>query len=169
MGVVLVDSSVQPRCADGGCQLVGYRQNDFTAAWWLVPDSIGGFNQSLSTGTLRRQYNNTTFQYDDDNHLIRSAFWIDSLYGTPTLPQGLPVRYSASEEYRYDALGRRVWVRVLRDDNCQYAQKSSGCRSSVTRVVWDGSQIAGEIRTAATSSTLLSEEWDSDGGLFGGS
>jgi RHS repeat-associated protein len=50
----------------------------------------------------------------------------------------------AFEDYRYDALGRRVQVRTRMDSVCQ----GSGCNSSLRWVVWDGSEIAAEIRGA---------------------
>ncbi|HEX5387138.1 MAG TPA: RHS repeat-associated core domain-containing protein [Gemmatimonadales bacterium] len=61
------------------------------------------------------------------------------------------VRYSAPseqataafEEYRYDALGRRVWRRSrYRDLECM----PEGCRPDLVRYVWDGDQLLGEIQ-----------------------
>ena len=52
----------------------------------------------------------------------------------------------ATETYRYDALGRRVWVRSVKDSLCYYAERSSGCHNTLTRTIWDGAQILGEIR-----------------------
>lgn len=46
------------------------------------------------------------------------------------------------EEYRYDALGRRVTVRARRGSYCT----SESCHSTLDRVVWDGDQILHEIR-----------------------
>jgi RHS repeat-associated protein len=73
--------------------------------------------------------------------------------GTTTL-QG----HTAFEEYRYDALGRRIWVRARRwcDDT-----QGAGCGadavscqvSSVRRTVWDGNQELAEIEMPATDST----------------
>jgi len=47
------------------------------------------------------------------------------------------------EDYRYDALGRRVLVRSRADTTCQYQHV---CRSTIQRTVWDGDQILYEIR-----------------------
>ncbi len=47
------------------------------------------------------------------------------------------------EEYRYDALGRRVLVRSRRPSTC-----SSPCEAFVSRTVWDGDQILYEIRSS---------------------
>jgi RHS repeat-associated protein len=66
---------------------------------------------------------------------------------SPPAPQtlhvaGVPYWYlGAYEEYRYDALGRRVLKRSRRE-NCNEAF----CPSHIERYVWDGSSILTEIR-----------------------
>jgi len=50
------------------------------------------------------------------------------------------------EEYRYDALGRRVLVRTRSEYTCH---NTSDCDLSVRRFVWDGDQILYEIRYPA--------------------
>jgi RHS repeat-associated protein len=55
----------------------------------------------------------------------------------------------ALEDYRYDALGRRVLVHSLRD----WCSAPGDCRSNIMRVVWDGDQILGEIRMPGYSNT----------------
>src|SRR5579872_1188251 len=61
----------------------------------------------------------------------------------------------AYEEYRYDALGRRVLVRRRRD---QWCINTTGCYSTMTRTVWDGDQVLFEVRvpawTAVSADTL---------------
>lgn len=53
--------------------------------------------------------------------------------------------YTVFEEYRYDALGRRVWVRARRTcDNDNYVPTCS--RSDLRRVVWDGDSELYEIQ-----------------------
>jgi RHS repeat-associated protein len=52
----------------------------------------------------------------------------------------------AFEEYRYDALGRRVLVRTRSEYTCS---NTSDCDLSVRRFVWDGDQILYEIRYPA--------------------
>ncbi|HEU0014978.1 MAG TPA: AHH domain-containing protein [Longimicrobium sp.] len=47
----------------------------------------------------------------------------------------------AFEEYRYDALGRRVLVRTDQDWAC-----ANNCVKGLTRTVWDGDQVLHEIR-----------------------
>jgi len=63
--------------------------------------------------------------------------------------------YEEREEYRYDALGRRIWRRLVRPDTyCEFMDKASGCLSVVERTVWDGDQMLAEVRTdGGTSAT----------------
>ncbi len=55
---------------------------------------------------------------------------------------------SAFEEYRYDALGRRVLVRRRLDPACQVE-----CTSTIERFVWDGDDILAEIRAPGQDGT----------------
>jgi len=55
------------------------------------------------------------------------------------------------EEYRYDALGRRVLVHALRDSLC-YLSNGGDCSSFDLRVVWDGDQVLAEDRQSSPSS-----------------
>ncbi|MEO6982415.1 MAG: RHS repeat-associated core domain-containing protein, partial [Edaphobacter sp.] len=69
--------------------------------------------------------------------------------------------HTAFEEYRYDALGRRVWTRARRwcDDvtGATGGADAVACEiSSVTRTVWDGSRELAEIEMPATDSTASS-------------
>jgi hypothetical protein len=54
---------------------------------------------------------------------------------------------AVSEQYRYDAFGRRVLVRTLHDAGCTAA----GCESTIQRFVWDGDQLLYETRGQADS------------------
>jgi RHS repeat-associated protein len=56
-----------------------------------------------------------------------------------------PIKFTF-EEYRYDALGRRVWVRARRD--CDWIDYKAECRylAFVRRTVWDGAQELAEIQ-----------------------
>ncbi len=54
------------------------------------------------------------------------------------------------EEYRYDALGRRVLVRSRRPSTC-----SSPCEAYVARTVCDGDQILYEIRSSGETGVNL--------------
>ncbi len=63
---------------------------------------------------------------------------------------------AAFEEYRYDALGRRVLVRTRSESHCGLR-----CRNAITRGVWDGDQILYEISSpGATSATVAQLEQD---------
>jgi len=63
---------------------------------------------------------------------------------------------AAFEEYRYDALGRRVLVRTRSEFHC-----GLHCRNAITRFVWDGDQILYEISSpGATSATVAQLEQD---------
>jgi len=55
------------------------------------------------------------------------------------------------DEYRYDALGRRIMVRERRDDlsNQMYAY------STLDRVIWDGNQVLFELRAPGGSTANL--------------
>jgi RHS repeat-associated protein len=52
------------------------------------------------------------------------------------------MKRGAYEDYRYDALGRRVLVRSQR----VWCTSGGDCWSNIERVIWDGDQILGEIR-----------------------
>ena len=62
------------------------------------------------------------------------------------------------EEYRYDALGRRVAVRSRFDATQCSSARPEACRSRVTRTVWDGDQLLLELR-ATGESTDYHTEW----------
>ncbi len=66
------------------------------------------------------------------------------------------------EEYRYDALGRRVLVR----SRCSNQRSNSWCRGYIERTVWDGDQVLYEIRAKGDdSASTVDEENDFfDGG-----
>ncbi|MDB4951401.1 MAG: hypothetical protein JWM27_4050, partial [Gemmatimonadetes bacterium] len=59
-----------------------------------------------------------------------------------------PNERSAFEEYRYDALGRRVLVRSRQEFAC-----TSRCVSFVRRTVWDGDQVLAEIQAPGQTGT----------------
>lgn len=57
------------------------------------------------------------------------------------------------EEYRYDALGRRILVRSRRTG----PTTSSNRDGYVERTIWDGSQVLGEIRTFGRDTATVAE------------
>jgi len=53
------------------------------------------------------------------------------------------------EEYRYDALGRRVWTRTRRFCPEEWPDRKQECAfGTVQRTVWDGDEVLHEIRAA---------------------
>jgi RHS repeat-associated protein len=68
-------------------------------------------------------------------------------------------RRSAFEEYRYDALGRRVLVRTRSEHVCQ-----GNCLNTLRRIVWDGDQVLYEI-SAPGGSTATAAQMEADTGL----
>jgi RHS repeat-associated protein len=63
------------------------------------------------------------------------------------------------EEYRYDALGRRVWVRTA--INCQPSTSLECGTSAVQRTMWDGSAEVAELRAPYDAGNPALEETDS--------
>ncbi|HEX6807355.1 MAG TPA: RHS repeat-associated core domain-containing protein [Gemmatimonadaceae bacterium] len=103
---------------------------------WTDPGN--GYNDWMY---LRYQISDS---YDESNRLVSYQMVYDTVAQFYREQQLQP--YSASETYRYDALGRRVWYRSIKGAQCTYVEASSGCHSTLTRVIWDGAQILGEIR-----------------------
>ncbi len=62
------------------------------------------------------------------------------------------------EEYRYDALGRRVWVRSW--TTCEPTNAIDCVTPYVRRVIWDGAQELAEIQVPVDSTNLGIEEMD---------
>ena len=98
---------------------------------------------TTSSGSL---YEATINYYDGADRL--------RIFNRATGPFGFddsrPGHRSVSEEYRYDALERRVWVRSRRGPTCQTANNSE-CSSYVERTMYDGPQIAMQIRSPGAS------------------
>ena len=114
------------------------------------------FNGGFSDDTLFLDQT-TNNEYDGERRMVESDFVFDS---TNTL-RGTFYVYVSPETYRYDALGRRVWVRSIKGKDCPKVNASSGCHSTVTRTVWDGYQVAIEIRTVG-SDTIPKEQLEND-------
>jgi RHS repeat-associated protein len=101
--------------------------------------------------------------YNAERQLVRTMFYLDSAWNTSPPPLGYHA-YTSDETYRYDALGRRVYARVVRGPNCQNKDQSSGCRSTITRTIWDGDQIVAEVRIPGDSSLGAMLEQDTPEG-----
>jgi RHS repeat-associated protein len=99
------------------------------------------------------EYVSTVSLYDVELRLTQTTFRQDSV-------PGLRPNYAAyvsTENYRYDALGRRVYTRVVRGVDCAHHDGGSGCKSLLTRTVWDGSQILYEIQVPGDTGALQLE------------
>lgn len=96
--------------------------------------------------TLREE-RRTRHEYNARGQLVQTVYNFDSI----PAPRYLYQPYRSEESFRYDALGRRVWRRIIRGSNCQAQDPSSGCQSAVDRFVWDGNEILNEIRAAGDS------------------
>ena len=72
------------------------------------------------------------------------------------------------EEYRYDALGRRVWVRARREcDNGPGGTYAAYCEMGwVRRTVWDGDRELYEIQAPSSEMTYDSVRMEVDGGYL---
>ncbi|MGH7647091.1 MAG: RHS repeat-associated core domain-containing protein, partial [Gemmatimonadaceae bacterium] len=119
--------------------------------------SVGSVDTTLYTPAGERwlesgapkvgQGSTTSFNYYSADGLLMAVDHrsCTTTYGS-CIPQGpfeQPTTLTgAFEDYRYDALGRRVQVRTRMDNVCE----GTACVSSLMWVVWDGNQIAAEIR-----------------------
>ena len=135
----------------GGSILLSTRTHTFTG------HSDGG----SQTGWEIYEARVTTNSYNRDGRMEKSWFRLDTL-PNPQYAAGYQ-SYEATETYRYDALGRRIWTRMIRGKNCENKDKSSGCRSTVTRTVWDGDHILHEVRAPGTDTTYVDLEYDGPG------
>ncbi|HEX2207410.1 MAG TPA: hypothetical protein VHG93_06990, partial [Longimicrobium sp.] len=64
------------------------------------------------------------------------------------------------EEYRYDALGRRIIVRSDQSRLCNSSTQVQ-CVSHITRYVWSGDQVLWELRAPGGSGVDLEQTWGS--------
>jgi hypothetical protein len=102
-------------------------------------------------GTTRRVFNGTV--WEPVHEVASRSFW--------SADERLVVhqRYSGGfgggntegvyEEYRYDALGRRILVRTRRDGLCS---GHTACHGAITRFVWDGAVLLFEMRAPGAHS-----------------
>ncbi len=114
-------------------------------------------------GTYSVELRQTLNAYNAQQRLVLSRFMLDTTYYIP--PAGYK-RYYSQESYRYDALGRRIFTWVVRGANCPTKDQTSGCRSALTRTVWDGDQVLDEVRvqgdTTSPASVLESDAGTTD-------
>ena len=120
-------------------------------------------NVKLTWGWERTEPNVTTYDetrsyYSADEKL--AAFNRHVGQGQISEPGGV------FEQYRYDALGRRVHVRSRETTTC--ASSNWGACGYVERTVWDGSQILYEIRAPGGDAASLAINMEQDGYTLGG-
>jgi len=95
----------------------------------------------------------TTHGYRGDGRLVRVVRTASCLYLEATLECSRQVpdyhTQTRTETYRYDALGRRVWVKTVTPASA--AAITNGrcafrCDNTTRRTIWDGDQVLAEIR-----------------------
>ncbi|HEU4881014.1 MAG TPA: RHS repeat-associated core domain-containing protein [Longimicrobium sp.] len=112
------------------------------------PTSSGDGNQfTLATSSAVQQY----YGADETLRFLQKYDW-----------NGVR-RNGTFDEYRYDALGRRVLQRMRRDSLCYGA--GADCTSAIERYVWAGDQLLYEIRApGGDNATTATMESDAPGG-----
>lgn len=145
---------------DGYGNLVG-QVRETVMEPWKDPD---GHNDNDWIGLIRT----ITNQYDESNRLTWHQLVYDTIGGTYAQIQ--LDHYTATETYRYDPFGRRIWVRSIKGPECYAIEAASGCHSTLTRTIWDGAQILGEIRadgSDSASAVRLEDDTPSAGPNYG--
>jgi RHS repeat-associated protein len=153
---VTIDSLVQTHNVAGDLT----RLNERIIGAELCSDGQGGWSP-CEDQSLKRvvAYANTTNSYDSDGRLVlarketsndESAFWQPPGVRDPNSYDVYPkFERGVLEEYRYDALGRRVWVRAHRNEYCpgpRDRDSTYDCVSFVERTIYDGDHVLAEIR-----------------------
>ena len=114
-------------------------------------DAAGNLHATVTVNAgSPTQYSERVSYYALDGRLVAA----DARSGGGTSMLG----HTAFEEYRYDALGRRVWVRARRwcsdQSGAGYSGDEVNCDlSTVRRTVWRGSQELAEIQMPAADAT----------------
>jgi RHS repeat-associated protein len=103
-------------------------------------------------------YDETRSYYSADEKL--SAFNRHVGQGQVSEPGGV------FEGYRYDALGRRVFVRSRLTTNCNSGGAACGYAE---RTIWDGDQVLYEVRTPGGDASTYAYHMEEDGYTLGGS
>jgi RHS repeat-associated protein len=134
------DSATTPPALTGPSGLTYLASYDEAGNIWRT----AGWEPYHTGTTWAVTLNNAVSYYDAEDRL---TFFNRTLNLGPTSGAG-----GVFEEYRYDALGRRVLVRT----RCTSSPSDSMCRGHVERTVWDGSQSLYEIRAAGHDSVASS-------------
>ena len=106
--------------------------------------------------------------YNAQQQLIRSHYTLDTAFHTSDPPPNYKA-YNRVEYYRYDALGRRIFQRMVLDTGviCQHDDPVSGCKSLLTRTVWDGNQVLYDIRAPGDTNNAQQEDDDDEFDPYG--
>ena len=125
-----------------------YYEDDFVNGYDLAGNmtrSSGTFQYQYGQGpTEARYYTATRLYHAADNRLIVSERYYATEAG----------RSGAWEEYRYDALGRRVLSRTRRGlDDAWVGLCGGTCHEWIERTIWDGDNALYEARVNATDAS----------------
>jgi RHS repeat-associated protein len=157
-GTASTDTSIYDRA---GNRTFVFRQSQVS-----VPFTADSCTGSCISDTMPANMVDETVQFYGGDGRLRlldrhTCLSFNTLPPTDCDPVRLPLgnQRSAFEEYRYDALGRRILVRSRQMTYC-----AINCQNVVRRTVWDGDQVLAEIQApgaTGTSATLM----ENDGGL----
>lgn len=112
---------------------LGLRSYTYDADW-----NVTFYRQALSNG-----YQEDRMSYYDAENRLRAA---DYRKGYSQPPLYFPMK--VFEQYRYDALGRRIWVRADKDCNgSAFGTSEQLCDlSTLRRTIWDGDRELFEVQ-----------------------
>jgi RHS repeat-associated protein len=143
-------------------------------------DASGNLSIYHLDDMARQKHDHTRHFYGADDRLRVSERWTCRVQSSGAYDSGYDVSVwceskaqlssataGSFEEFRYDALGRRVVARSRREPYCT----SASCASTITRTVWNGDQVLYEIRSpggdGVPATTLESDEWLGQGPFWG--
>jgi hypothetical protein len=84
-----------------------------------------------------------SYGYSHENRMVATTMRMDTIF----VGMYRSSQYTSTETYKYDALGRRVFVRSIKPVGCLTNDKNSGCHSFDNHTIWDGEQILAEVRS----------------------
>ncbi|MEO8879633.1 MAG: RHS repeat-associated core domain-containing protein [Gemmatimonadaceae bacterium] len=142
-----------------GTRSAGYKDttsNTYDLAGSLWTSTVRHEVATSGLGHPRPYYTRvrTWSRYGSNLQLMATETLFDTVDAVGVYP---PVTYYEREEYRYDALGRRIWRRLIRPSLCSKMNHSSGCLSVVERTVWDGDQVLWDIRADGGDGTSAAD------------
>jgi len=149
-----------------GCGLAGAVHRSCHPSWYLYAfyqshDPSGNVDATWSEDTRGTDASSAVTVPDESRNYYSAAEQL--MYTNRLVGQTTPGEASGGfEEYRYDALGRRVFRRSRRPSGCAFP-----CEAYVERTVWDGSQVLYEIRSSGGTS-VDSSYFELEGGVATG-